>query len=403
MLKDITSKELSRDIIRYNLALLFNRAKAQQIRTQAINQIHNFAALNLQIIPQDCEVMYTYIKTFGYVRHRRVTADALSAFDRLNEIATPESKRFFRVWRGKLLNFGSIISRTFAKTAGRYDIIDYHAPQSPMTSVKAPEISPSTSVPAAELALQRNLSKQGRAMLKKSMHRIQKQLPKANPYPQVNKDPQPASTSKAPLQSQPGLFKRSRKHLTKALIGGAIIIGSALGIAALHNTFKPANKEKQDRDKIEKTTAAPAGNITVTTVNLPSPDPIHKNYYDSALKIHLGVSGRENLYDQLRNMAISQKITIPTDESIEHLAHVITVSNLVQPNSAGNRFLQECLHSNDVISGAAQNKLWHIVKAAGDRAQNIRGSSTVSNFDKQIRQIQQEHLNALQKLKQTTR
>ena len=171
----------------------------------------------------------------------------------------------------------------------------------------------------------------------------------------------------------------------------------------MHNTFKSSDKEKHDRDKIEKLTVAPADNITLTTVNLPSPDAVHKNYYDSALKIHLGVSAREHLYDQLRNMATSQKIAIPAGESIEHLAHVITVSNLVQPNSAGNRFLQECLHNPDTISGAAQNKLWYIVKTAGDRAQNIRGSSTVSNFDKQNRQVQQEHLNALQKLKQTTR
>lgn len=201
MLKDTTSKELSRDIIRYNLALLFNRAKAKQIRAQAAARIHDFAALNLQIMPQDCEVMYTYIKTFGYVRHRRVTADALSAFDRLNEIATPESKHLFSIWHGKLLNFGSIISRTLAKTAGRYDIIGYQTPQPSLASVKAPKISQSASVPAIELAIQHNLSKQGRAMLKKSMHRIQKQLPKVNPHPQVNKAPQPATTTKASLQS----------------------------------------------------------------------------------------------------------------------------------------------------------------------------------------------------------
>lgn len=403
MLKDITSKELSRDIIRYNFALLFNRTKAQQIRANAVQKIHKFAALDLQIRPQDCEAMYTYIKTFGYVRHRRVTNDAMSAFDRLNEIATPQSKRLFRVWYGQFLNWNSTASRNLAKALGRYDIIRYQAPVSSVLSAPTQPNAKSVLAPKPELTIQHNLSKQGQTMLKKSLRRVQKQLPKTEISKPVSNKPQQTSTDVPAPQSRPSFFKRCQKQITRTLIGSAVVLGSAFGVAMLHNTFRPDNKERTNADKIEKTAPVAANSIKITTVNLPLPDPIHKNYYDSALKIHLGVSGRENLYDQLRNMAISQKITIPTDESIEHLAHVITVSNLVQPNSAGNRFLQECLHSNDVISGAAQNKLWHIVKAAGDRAQNIRGSSTVSNFDKQSRQIQQEHLNALQKLKQTTR
>ena len=136
---------------------------------------------------------------------------------------------------------------------------------------------------------------------------------------------------------------------------------------------------------------------------LPSPSPVYKNYYDSALKIHLGETGRDKLYDHLRNMVITQKLSIPQGENIEHLAHVITVSNLVQPNSTTNQFLKDCLQSQETLSGAAQNKLWHIVENAGDKSQNIKGTSTYSNFAKQTPQVQKQHLQVLHNLHQASR
>lgn len=404
MLEYITSKELSNDIRRYNFALLFNRAKAQQIRTLAAQKLHDFASLSLQIRPQDCETMYTYIKTFGYIRHRQVTSDSMSAFTRLNEIATSDSKRFFRVWRGNLLNWSSIVSRRLAKAAGRYDTIGYQAPQPPKPLAKAQDKPALTmTTPAAELIVQRNLSKQGQNIFKKSMRRVQKQLPQTSTDKPQNNNRQPIPEVAPVRKSKPNFFKHCQKQITKTAIGGVVLLGGIFGIAALQNTSNPENKEKTRPDKIEKITTAPANNLEITEVKLPHPDSVRKNYYDSALKIHLGVSAREELYANLRNLAISQKINIPDGESIEHLAHVITISNLVQPNSSCNRFLQNCLHSPDTISAAAQNKLWHIVKSAGDRSQNIRGTSAVSNFDKQPHQIQQEHLNTLRKLKQTSR
>ena len=437
-MRTINPKDLKKDLNNYNLALLFNRHRAREIRRQAAERIHQFANQELWLEEKNCELMYSYIKAFGYLGHRKVTKDAFNAFDCLSRIATYEHPKLSWRLKAQPYNIASFWSRNIARLLGRYDRIVYKAPDIQKESIETAIIDQEP-VMIKELKRQKETALQQKEAkprisakerrqkiknLRKAQLKQQKQKliarQKAEKARARQKKAAVAALAISTLTSRPviarpapsihkhkkaGFFKRNKDKVINGILGVAAFIGSVAGISVICDEVKQIKTNQQNqnaKDKIENI-AQTKQQSDIKPIMLPSPSPVYKNYYDSALKIHLGEDGRDRLYDNLRNMAITQKLSIPEGESIEHLAHVITVSNLVQPNSATNQFLQECLQSKDALSGAAQNKLWHIVENAGDRAQNIKGTSTYSNFAKQSRQVQQQHLQALQNLRQATR
>ena len=460
----INPNDLKKDLNNYNLALLFNRRRAQEIRRQAAERIHQFANQELWLEEKNCELMYSYIKTFGYLAHRKVSRDAFSAFECLSRIATYEHPKLSWQLKAKPYNIASFWSRNIARLLGRYDRIIYKTPSAKKEIAEQTLTTPKP-IPVKEevqeikklerqeiqgikiqetqrikeqeetkeneeTAPKFKLSAKDRRRLERIRRRgqlkeqkqklIERQKAEKNRARRKKEAAQALSiaTTASKISSAPkptpihkdkraGFFKRNKNKIINSILGVAAFIGSVAGISVLSDGIKQINTHKQSREnaksRIENITKIQDKIDSIKRVAIPSPKPVYKNYYDSALKIHLGETRRDKLYDNLRNMVITQKLSIPQGESIEHLAHVVTVSNLVQPNSATNQFLQKCLQSKDALSGAAQNKLWHIVENAGDKAQNIKGTSTYSNFAKQSRQIQQQHLQALQNLRQATR
>lgn len=423
-MRTINPKDLKKDLNNYNLALLFNRRRAQEIRCQAAERIHQFANQELWLEEKNCELMYSYIKTFGYMAHRKVTKDAFNAFDQLSHIATYEHPKLSWQLKAKPYNIASFWSRNISRLLGRYDRIIYKAP-SEDKDIAEQKIIDQKPIIAKELKRQKETApkisvkerRQKIKSLRKEQLKQQKQKLIARQKAEKERARQKKvsvlpviiaakQTQQTPKRQRAGLLQRNKNRLISGLLSTAAVLGSIAGIGVLYKV------EKQERAKDAKMQTSHfqienvkqnRQNNNTGRITLPSPSPVYKNYYDSALKIHLGESGRDRLYDNLRNMAITQKLSFPQGENIEHLAHVITVSNLVQPNSTTNQFLQECLQSKDALPEAAQNKLWHIVANAGDKAQNIKGTSSHSNFAKQSRQVQQQHLQTLQNLRQASR
>ncbi len=123
----------------------------------------------------------------------------------------------------------------------------------------------------------------------------------------------------------------------------------------------------------------------------------YKNYYDNTIALHLGEKGKTELYAQL-NKAIHQgKITLPAGETMEHLALVMTVSNQVQPFSKDNKLLQK-ITSGDELTAGQQQQIWQIVKKAGKKAGNIKGTGSYSKYDNSSEQVKQSHNKVLQQL-----
>ena len=423
-MRTINPNDLKKDLNNYNLALLFNRHRAREIRRQAAERIHQFANQELWLEEKNCELMYSYIKAFSYMAHRKVTKDALKSFDRLSRIATYNHPKLF--WRLGVApyNISSFWARSVSRLLGRYDRITYKAPDNDKDIAEQKNINQKqviTKEPKRQKETAPKISGKERRQKIKSLRKEQLKQQKQKLIARQKAEKERARqkkgavlpiivTAKQPIPTPKpqklSIFQRNKNRLISGVLSTAAILGGILGVGVLYKA------EKQERAKDAKfqaqhlqteNTVQTRQTDSVSRITFPSPSPVYKNYYDSALKIHLGETRRDKLYDNLRNIIITQRLSIPEGESIEHLAHVITVSNLVQPNSATNHFLQECLQSKDALSGAAQNKLWHIVANAGDKAQNIKGTSSHSNFAKQSAQVQQQHLQALQNLRQASR
>lgn len=99
-------------------------------------------------------------------------------------------------------------------------------------------------------------------------------------------------------------------------------------------------------------------------------DSIWKNYYDTALQIHLGQDGRDKLYRQVEKMIKTSSLSLEDGASIESYAHALTMYRLIQPNGSANAFLQKALQQNQSLSPSEQNKLAHLLAQAGKKAKN---------------------------------
>ena len=206
---------------------------------------------------------------------------------------------------------------------------------------------------------------------------------------------------------------KSRKYAIYPLIGLISLGGSLWGAQKLSSS-------KNTKEKIENTQKAKHSQIIAssgaeTTVFTPVQSEVvpqrdkqdtttskieqaRKNYYDTALEIHLGVQKRDALYAAVAQQIEKGNFKPEQGTSVEKIAHSLTMYQLLAPNSQANQFLQQMLHA-DQTNSVEQNKMNHLVAQTA----NLKGSGQHSNFDKQNPELQKRHLQNVQTLRQLSR
>lgn len=210
---------------------------------------------------------------------------------------------------------------------------------------------------------------------------------------------------------QPGKIKKAFNKATKwikaqrlPLLAVTVAVGGIFSLRQCRQSDKTVSPASQAQTVNTPTAAADTATINFNDVKkqVTLPQTLHrawKNYYDSALRIHLGENGRDNLYRQLQKQIADGKLSLPNNVSIEQCAHVLTISNLVQPNSSDNKTLQKALEDQQ-LTASEQAEFNSIIRQAGQKAEHIKGTSSHSNFDKQSKKVQVHHIKCLKDLKQ---
>ena len=339
----LSGKTMRKDLRRYHFALLSDRKQARKIRLEAAKKIHFFSIGRLEIYPRDADMMYTYLKTFGYIKNHIVTNDAYNSFARLNWLTEKERPGIFRHLQAQAYNIGSIITRRIAKLQRRYDTIIYTPGKNTVAT------------PAA-----------------KQSQRISRSSGKNN------------------------FFRRHQSKIIGLFVVAGVLFGAGKCAKSTQNdkqtdkveTIKPAASVTQNTDKTFEVKANDSVADTLTR--------IYKNYYDTALEIHLGTAKRDQLYADLTGQLNTGRLTLPQGETMEHLAHTITVASLVQPNASTTKLLKKAV--NGELTPQEQQSVWSFVSQAGDKGQHIKGTGTHSNFDRQKVHLQKKHVKNLKQL-----
>ena len=339
----LSGKTMRKDLRHYHFALLFNRQKAQKIRLEAAKKIHFFNTGHIEILPRDADMMYTYLRTFGHMKNHVVTDDAYNSFIRLNWLTHKERPGIFRRFQAGIYNLGSIITRRIAKLQRRYDTIIYTPGKNTVAT------------PAA-----------------KQSQRISRSSGKNN------------------------FFRRHQSKIIGLFVVAGVLFGAGKCAKSTQNdkqtdkveTIKPTASVTQNTDKTFEVKANDSVADTLTR--------IYKNYYDTALEIHLGTAKRDQLYADLTGQLNTGRLTLPQGETMEHLAHTITVASLVQPNASTTKLLKKAV--NGELTPQEQQSVWSFVSQAGDKGQHIKGTGTHSNFDRQKVHLQKKHVKNLKQL-----
>ena len=339
----LTIKEMTKDLRQYHLALLFNRERAKRIRLEATKKIHLFSTGDLDIRYQDAKMMYTYLRTFGYMKKFTVTKDAYNSFFRLNWMPASPYPHILRNLHASIYNGVSIITRNIAKTFNRYDRI--------------------YSIPTSETASERPVAAEQKK--KNNAHKITT------------------------------FFRQHKNKIIGLFITAGVLFGSGK-----YAKTAIADKQSAKIENIVPVASHQAAPKTIKTNIAATPadslSKIYKNYYNTALEIHLGAEKRDRLYANLNNQLNKGNLKLPQSESMEHLAHTITISALVQPNAPITKLLKKAVSNK--LSPQEQQAVWKFVAQAGDKGQNIKGTGTHSNFNHR-KDLQKEHIKNLKQLR----
>lgn len=123
---------------------------------------------------------------------------------------------------------------------------------------------------------------------------------------------------------------------------------------------------------------------------------VASNYYDTSLQIHLGSKEAvQNLYNKIDDLAKSGKIKFIDGMDTKRYAHSFTMYNLIRPNSAENKAIQNLLSGGNENPDLI-NRLVLKAKAKGEGIKADNNSNKTSNFDKADKQLQLQHLKNLQ-------
>ena len=221
-----------------------------------------------------------------------------------------------------------------------------------------------------------------------------------------------ANHIKAGFQSMKHMFKKIYYKYEPAIAVGSLLVISLVGWKAIKTTeggsglrFAPQTEVSKSSAKaqeaaqtihfdearqksVQKQQAKPSNSSSKTTVE--------KDYYDTALQIHLGSKEAvQNLYNQIDNLAQSGKIKLVEGLSVKRYAHSFTMYNLIRPNSAENKAIQNLLaggnENPDLI-----NRLVMKAQAKGEGVRPDNNSVKTSNFDNANLSLQIQHLKNLQ-------
>jgi len=454
--KYITKSFIISSIRAYNRALLFNRKRAKKLRAEAYKVLEEFVADNSDLEDYNLsDYMDAFIKTFSIIKKRKVSKIAMDAFNKLNRYSYSRCNLAKRQPISKLLTFESRLVRGISSLFGRYDLIDneitskqQHVPQTlghsspeddnmqdnlfpnqPDSPIPHTDCLRPSQDPDYQAEMQRyQTSPAENSSQSCSRKRILRRRHNRTFF----------AVAGATLLGLGGWFQMARignaeRQKEQETLARATLFGfeqSKLNIIAAHpDTISynapilPSGLEqkttltksvaksasalaitKSDTTKLQSNSVAKQVNdkhnkIAKTSINSANDSiaKIYKNYYDNTIALHLGEKGKTELYAKI-NKAIHQgKITLPAGETMEHLALVMTISQLVQPNSQNNKLLQQ-ITSGNPLTIQQQQQVWQIVKAAGKTANNIKGSGHHSNYDNSSEQVKQSHNKVVQQL-----
>lgn len=148
-------------------------------------------------------------------------------------------------------------------------------------------------------------------------------------------------------------LKKNKKYLLIGTAGLVVGLGSFLGFQKKSSAAQepkipaPAVQTSKHAD----TVVQPQNETSTLKLHA---DSIWKNYYDTALQIHLGQDGRDKLYRQVEKMIKTSSLSLEDGASIESYAHALTMYRLIQPNGSANAFLQK--HCNKTKASPQANK-----------------------------------------------
>lgn len=201
----------------------------------------------------------------------------------------------------------------------------------------------------------------------------------------------------SPLKPAENWLKKNKKYLLIGTAGLVVGLGSFLGFQKKSSAAQepkipaPAVQTSKHAD----TVVQPQNETSTLKLHA---DSIWKNYYDTALQIHLGQDGRDKLYRQVEKMIKTSSLSLEDGASIESYAHALTMYRLIQPNGSANAFLQKALQQNQSLSPSEQNKLAHLLAQAGKKGEKLKGTSSYSNFNKQHKNLKDKHIKNLKQL-----
>jgi len=207
-------------------------------------------------------------------------------------------------------------------------------------------------------------------------------------------------------------LSKSRKYAIYPLIGLISLTGGIFGAQKLssskapkdkvENVQKPTGSQTFDVQEIAALTPQQVENKTFQTKTdslTTDIEQARKNYYDTALEIHLGTpQKRDELYASVERQIANGNFKPEQGMTIEKIAHSLTMYQLLAPNSQANHFLQQMLRA-DKTNPSEQNKMNHLFA----QTSKLKGSIQNSNFDKQKPELQKRHIANIQKLRQLSR
>lgn len=204
----------------------------------------------------------------------------------------------------------------------------------------------------------------------------------------------PASS---PLKLAGNWLEKNKKYLLIGTAGLVVGLGSFLGFQKKSSAAQEPQTPAAQTSKHTNTVVRPQNETSTLKLHA---DSIWKNYYDTALQIHLGQDGRDKLYRQVEKMIKTSSLSLEDGASIESYAHALTMYRLIQPNGSANAFLQKALQQNQSLSPSERNKLAHLLAQAGKKGEKLKGTSSYSNFNRQHKKLKDKHIKNLKQLRQ---
>ena len=122
------------------------------------------------------------------------------------------------------------------------------------------------------------------------------------------------------------------------------------------------------------------------------------DYFDTSLEIHLKSKEKvQSLYDKIDALAEDGKIKFDDGTNTKKYAHAFTMYNLIRPNSAENKIIQNLLNGGNE-NPELINRLVLKAKDTGTGVKPDNRSIKTSNFDNANFALQKQHLKNLKSL-----